>query len=106
MGHRCVTKNPMPLLPPPPQYYQVPRIWLVGYNEAKQPLTPKQVGPHFSPLSYRVGSQLKAHRKGGPSLRPVFSQPLAMHIASLETKRCSKTESCPGLILPQLSSAE
>ena len=25
------------------QYYQVPRFWLVGFDEAKQPLTPQQV---------------------------------------------------------------
>jgi len=25
------------------KYYQVPRFWLVGYNEQRQPLTPKQV---------------------------------------------------------------
>lgn len=25
------------------QYYQVPRLWLVGYDESRQPLTPKQV---------------------------------------------------------------
>ena len=25
------------------KYYQVPRFWLVGYNEARQPLLPKQV---------------------------------------------------------------
>lgn len=25
------------------KYYQVPRFWLVGYNENRQPLTPKQV---------------------------------------------------------------
>jgi len=25
------------------QYYQVPRLWLVGFDEAKQPLTPQQV---------------------------------------------------------------
>ena len=25
------------------KYYQVPRFWLVGYNEMRQPLTPKQV---------------------------------------------------------------
>lgn len=27
------------------QYYQVPRFWLVGFDEAKQPLTPQQVRP-------------------------------------------------------------
>lgn len=27
------------------KYYQVPRFWLVGYDEARQPLKPKQVGP-------------------------------------------------------------
>jgi ubiquitin-like-conjugating enzyme ATG3 len=26
------------------QYYQVPRFWLVGFDEAKQPLTTQQVG--------------------------------------------------------------
>jgi hypothetical protein len=26
------------------QYYQVPRFWLVGFDEAKQPLRPDQVG--------------------------------------------------------------
>jgi hypothetical protein len=25
------------------QYYQVPRLWLVGYDESRQPLAPKQV---------------------------------------------------------------
>lgn len=25
------------------QYYQVPRLWLVGYDEARQPLAPQQV---------------------------------------------------------------
>lgn len=25
------------------QYYQVPRFWLVGFDEAKQPLKPQQV---------------------------------------------------------------
>ncbi len=25
------------------KYYQVPRFWLVGYDEQRQPLTPKQV---------------------------------------------------------------
>ena len=24
------------------KYYQVPRFWLVGYDEARQPLKPKQ----------------------------------------------------------------
>ena len=32
------------------KYYQVPRFWLVGYNEARQPLLPKQVPvPSLSP---------------------------------------------------------
>jgi hypothetical protein len=26
------------------QYYQVPRFWLVGFDEGQQPLTPQQVG--------------------------------------------------------------
>lgn len=26
------------------QYYQVPRFWLVGFDEAQQPLKPEQVG--------------------------------------------------------------
>ena len=26
------------------KYYQVPRFWLVGYDESRQPLKPKQVG--------------------------------------------------------------
>ena len=25
------------------KYYQVPRFWLVGYDEKRHPLTPKQV---------------------------------------------------------------
>lgn len=25
------------------QYYQVPRFWLVGFDEAKRPLTPQHV---------------------------------------------------------------
>ena len=29
------------------KYYQVPRFWLVGYDESRQPLTPKQVKHHF-----------------------------------------------------------
>lgn len=26
-----------------PQYYQVPRLWLVGYDESRRPLSPQQV---------------------------------------------------------------
>ena len=26
------------------KYYQVPRFWLVGYDEQRQPLKPNQVG--------------------------------------------------------------
>ena len=33
------------------KYYQVPRFWLVGYNEARQPLLPKQVPLPLLPLS-------------------------------------------------------
>ncbi len=28
------------------QYYQVPRLWMVGYDESRHPLTPQQVHAH------------------------------------------------------------
>jgi hypothetical protein len=37
------------------KYYQVPRFWLVGYNEQRQPLTSKQVTPSLSSRCVSVG---------------------------------------------------
>ncbi|GFH15703.1 autophagy-related protein 3, partial [Haematococcus lacustris] len=52
------------------QYYQVPRLWLVGYDESRQPLPPAKLpsavpevhrlsGPHHPVRLYNVGGQLR-----------------------------------------------
>lgn len=38
------------------KYYQVPRFWLVGYNEARQPLLPKQVSVPSLSLALCTGT--------------------------------------------------
>jgi ubiquitin-like-conjugating enzyme ATG3 len=56
------------------QYYQVPRFWLVGFDEAKQPLTPQQVRrPHrrMADWAVRGGRRWVAD---APSCRSVACQ--------------------------------
>ena len=45
------------------QYYQVPRLWLVGFDEAKQPLTPEQVSAPVSGAAdvFRTTQQCAMH---------------------------------------------
>ena len=46
------------------KYYRVPRFWLVGYDEARQPLTPHQARPCYHAHALGAASDTAHWRSG------------------------------------------
>lgn len=57
------------------KYYQVPRFWLVGYDENRQPLTPEQVLEDVSEEHARKTVTMEAHPHGGSTVQAASIHP-------------------------------